>query len=521
MFWADKEVQAIQERFPTGKLIVRDEKTASGRVHIGSMRGVAVHGLIADILKDSGRDVTFLYEINDFDPMDGLPSDLDAATWAPHLGKPLKDVPSPDGKAANFAEYYAEEFKTVIAEARFTPTYYRNSELYQDGRMDEAIRLALDNAATIRRIYKEVSGSDKKEDWLPISMRCEQCGKIGTTQGYAWDGERVSYRCTKGPGGAEGCGHEGVAAPWKGASKLPWKVEWPAKWKAVGVHVEGAGKDHSTKGGARDVANAIAKEVFGIESPHDVPYEFFLDKDGKKMSSSKGRGTSSREIADNFPPTILRLALIGKDRSVQTSIDPQGELLALLYDWHDKLAEKYWDGIGDDDARLFELLYRGHPPHKQYLPRFSTVTFVCQMTHLSPHTEFAALKEAHLTDEEKRVIDERTVFAKKWLETYAPDKYKFILQKEVPPVTATLSDTQKQALTAVLAFVESRNTLDGPTLHTELHDIKTRLAIPAKELFSALYLSFLGRDSGPQAGWFLSTLDKQFLCERLRAVTTV
>jgi lysyl-tRNA synthetase class 1 len=282
--------------------------------------------------------------------------------------------------------------------------------------------------------------------------------------------------------------------------------------------VEGAGKDHSTKGGARDVANAIAKEVFGIESPHDVPYEFFLDKDGKKMSSSKGRGTSSREIADNFPPTILRLALIGKDRSVQTSIDPQGELLALLYDWHDKLAEKFWDGVGDDDARLFELLYHGHPPTRHYLPRFSTVTFVCQMTHLNPYTEFTALKEGHLTDEEKRVIDERIIFAQRWLETYAPDKYKFILQKDVPASALGLSSIQKQALAAVLVFVESRDSLDGPTFHTELHDIKTRLNIPAKELFSALYLSFLGRDSGPQAGWFLSTLDKSFLVDRLRAV---
>ena len=78
MLWVDKIVTDIQKRMSddikSGKeLIVRDEKTASGRVHIGSMRGVAIHGLVADVLNENGIKAKFLYEINDFDPMDGLP----------------------------------------------------------------------------------------------------------------------------------------------------------------------------------------------------------------------------------------------------------------------------------------------------------------------------------------------------------------------------------------------------------------------------------------------------------------
>lgn len=523
MFWADKQITAIKERFASDivakkQLVVRDEKTASGRVHIGSMRGVAVHGVVADVLKAQGADVVFRYEINDFDPMDGIPAELPADEWGKYLGLPLNKVPSPDGIAENFAEYYAAEFKTVIAEAGFTPEYYRASELYFSGKMNEVIKIAIERAEDIRRIYKEVSGSTKEGAWLPVSMVCAQCGKVGTTQADAWNGTTVHYRCTKGPGGAEGCGFVGEGEPWDGKAKLPWKVEWPAKWKVVGVDIEGAGKDHSTKGGARDVANLIAQEVFGMTSPYDMPYEFFLDKDGKKMSSSKGRGVSSREIADNFPPTILRLALVGKDPVQQTSIDPEGELLALLYDWHDKLAEKYWGGVADDDARLFELLYHGAPPARMYLPRFSVVTFVCQMTHVNPIVEFAALKEAPLTTEEERELTERIAFAKRWLSTYAPDKYKYILQDTLPAAAQTLTDIQKSALKEVFACVEARESMDGPTLHAALHDIKTRLNIPPKDFFAALYIIFLGRDSGPQAGWFLSTLDRSFLIKRLSEV---
>lgn len=518
MFWADQHVEKLKAQHARigRSLVVRDEKTASGRVHIGSMRGVAVHGTIASVLCEKGVPADFLYEINDFDPMDGIPSELDPAEWGRYLGLPLKDVPPPGEGAKNFAEYYAQEFQNVIKEAGFAPQYYRSSELYVDGRMNDVIKNAIEKSADIRRIYKEVSGSEKKDDWIPVSVVCEKCGKVGTTHAYAWDGQKLSYRCTKGPGGAEGCGYDGARSPYDGGAKLPWKVEWPAKWKVVGVDVEGAGKDHSTKGGSREVADTIAREVFGIEPPYDIPYEFFLDKDGKKMSSSKGRGVSSREISDNFPPTLLRLALMGKDPQVQTSIDPHGEMLALLYDWHDRIAEKYWNGVGDDDARLFELLYHTNPPQQMYLPRFSVVVFVAQMKHVEPATEFAALKEAPLTIEEKKMLEERISYAHTWLSTYAPDKYKYILQDELPESAQSLSDTQRKALSEIHTFVAARKTLDGPTLHAELHAIKERLPITPKDLFSAIYLVFLGRDSGPQAGWFLSTLEKTFLENRLK-----
>ncbi|MDA1334658.1 MAG: lysine--tRNA ligase [bacterium] len=519
MFWADRHKEEIKKRFLSndGTLVIRDEKTASGRVHIGSMRGVAIHGTIRDVLHEDGIKAKFLYEINNFDPMDGIPAELDEDEWREHLGKPLKDIPSPDGKAKNFAEYYASEFKDVIAESGFTPEYYNASELYLEGKMNDVIREALDSADTIRDIYKKVSRSEKKSDWLPVSVVCEECGKIGTTQAHAWDGEKVSYSCLDGPGGAVGCKNEGSVEPWDGRAKLPWKVEWAAKWKVVGVDVEGGGKDHSTKGGAREVASNIAKKVFNIESPYDIPYEFFLDKNGKKMSSSGGRGVSSREIASNFPPAILRLALIGKEPTVQTSIDPQGELLPLLYDWHDKIAKKYWDGVGDDDARLFEILYHSKPPKEMYHPRFQTIAFVAQMEHVDTEKQFAELKESVLTKEEVTELNERVEFTKLWLDNYAPEKYRFVLAKDtIPEGVKGFSDSQKKALARVLQFVEENKSLDGAKFHEELHRIKEAEGIAPKDLFTALYVAFLGRDSGPQAGWFLSTLDRDFLISRLK-----
>jgi len=48
---------------------------------------------------------------------------------------------------------------------------------------------------------------------------------------------------------------------------LPWKLEWIAKWRKFPVTIEGAGKDHSTKGGSRDVSAACYRAVYGADEP--------------------------------------------------------------------------------------------------------------------------------------------------------------------------------------------------------------------------------------------------------------
>src|SRR6185312_6863624 len=148
---------------------------------------------------------------------------------------------------------------------------------------------------------------------------------------------------------------------------------WPAKWKVYGVMVEGGGKDHSTKGGSRDVGNHIAREVYRYEPPFDIPYEFFL-VGGKKMSSSKGRGSSAKDIAALVPPKILRLALLGKDINQAINFDPEGDTIPVLYDQYDKLAENFWAQTKDDYARLFEFIHPDRKiPQQSALPRFSQV----------------------------------------------------------------------------------------------------------------------------------------------------
>ena len=517
MLWADKIASEIRNtRKPKdGKtFLIRDEKTLSGRVHVGSMRGVAVHGLISELLSEYGIANEYRYELNDFDPFDSIPGYLDAEKFREHLGKPLYAVPSPEAGFKNYAEYFGDEFVSVHKKAGFTPNYYRATEMYQAGKMDACIKTALERASDVRRILKEVSGSEKDASWLPVSVVCENCGKIMTTRAYDYDGETVGYSCDRNPDEAKSCGHSGRVAPWKGAAKLFWKAEWAAKWVVQGVDIEGGGKDHSTKGGSRDVANHICREVFETEPPYDIPYEFFL-VGGKKMSSSKGRGSSAKDMGDLFPSELFRLVLIGKDIREQIDVDPQGESVPRLYDWYDELGEEVRAGAADDRTRLYALCALPADRAALVAPwqmRFREVAFIVQMAHLSLADEAARVKGSPLTPEEGKLLDERARYAKFWLTMYAPEEFKYELQDTLPEVE--LSDVQKKALAELAEYLQGGERT-GEELHALLHEMKTSVPIQPKELFQAIYRIFLNRDSGPKAGWFIAGLSRDFVVTRL------
>ncbi len=526
MFWADKIADEVVRRYQnvidSGKpIIVRDEKTASGRVHVGSLRSAALHAIVADILNDRGINVEFRFEINDFDPMDGIPSYLDELVYKKYMGHPLYLVPSPVDGYDNFAELYGQEYVEVVNKIGFGAKVYRATELYKSGKMNDAIRLILEKRDLVRKIYKEVSGSEKTEDWYPLNVICEKCGNLSATKVIDFDGETVAYTCTSDSiDWAEGCGHEGRISPFDGNASLPWKPEWAAKFMANGVHFEGGGKDHYTKGGSRQVAEAISDQVLDHKPPYGVFNEFFL-VGGKKMSSSKGNAATAKEMTDLLPPHILRLLLLKTPINRQLDFDPQGDAVPVLFDTYDRLAEKTWQGIEDDDAQVFKF---SHLPeerknmHQRFLPRFSQIAFFIQMQHIDLYEEVEKMKGSSLTDEDRKEIDLRTVYAKKWLAEYADDKFIFTLQKSLPEIASTLTEDQKKSLLSFADKLETVDTTNGQIIHELTHEVKKESGLSPKEFFTALYIVFLGKESGPKMGWFLSTLEKDFILSRLREV---
>ncbi len=526
MFWGDQIVDDFLAEYSkeaeSRRLILRDEKTLSGRPHVGSLRSFVMHAVLSDVLTSRGVENVFYYEINDTDAFDSVPAYV-PVEWKEHLGKRLKDVPSPDGKAENYAMYFADEYTKALVDSKYNAEFYVSSRRYEAGEYDKYIRLALDNKDKIREIYREVSGSEKQESWYPCQVICDGCGKISTTRVLNWDGEEVEYSCDADVKYTKGCGHGGKKSPFGGNATMPWKVEWAAKFCVVEVDLEGAGKDHYAAGGSRHVSNRICEEVFGHKHPFDVRHEFIL-MEGAKMSSSSGLGATAVELEQLLPTYIFRFMMIQKDVMKTINFNPEGDTVPVLFDQYDEVCADYFMGTEDvkeHKNRIFEFthFYEDDLKHlNRFLPRFSLISFYSQMPHVDIYQKVRDLKGADLSDEDKKEVDLRIEYAQKWLQTCGPEKYIFKIQEDTPSEAKNLTTEQKSILKSLSDYLLNNPEANGEEIQGFLHDKKNEMQMQPRDVFTAIYVSILGKDSGPKAGWLLEALDNKFLLERFADV---
>lgn len=513
MFWADKIAKDIAEK-QNAPYRVDDMFTPSGFAHIGSLRGPIVHDIVYRALCDAKLQAYSTYIFNDFDPVDGLPPEL-MGKCESSLGLPLRAAPSPEPGYESFAHYFTDDFQKVLRSLGVRATFLSSWDMYRAGKFNEVIRIALDHSEVIQEIYQRVSGSKKRDaGWLPLQVICESCGKLGTTRVHGWDGTLVTYTCEPSMvAWAKGCGHTGKISPFDGNGKLPWKVDWPAHWTVLGITIEGAGKDHSSAGGSRDIAKELCRDVFGIQNPYNLPYEFFLIG-GKKMSSSKGLGLKGRDLTQLLPAPVGRFLFTRTDYHQAIEFDPMGTMaIPDLFDEYDRCYQAYITGSDADLSRAFELSQITELPEKipTFLPRFRDVANFMQLPNVDMISKFNEIKGSELTRLEKELLNERISYATVWLKTYAPDEYKYQLS-EATIETIQLSGAQWKFLHELAPVWEKAD--DPEKLQSELFILAKAQGMQLKEAFSALYTVTIGKLHGPRAGWLLKKFPKEAVIER-------
>ena len=509
MIWVDRLAQKIKQR-NLKKEWVDDMKTPSGRIHVGSLRGVVIHDLVYKALKEIGINVNFSYVFNDMDPMDGLPVYLDKEKYLPHMGKPLYKIPSPNPKYENYAQYFAQEFIEVFNKLNCYPLIIRSSVLHREGKMNQVIKKILDNTDKIRDIYKKVTKNEKDKNWYPYNPVCQKCGKIGTTDVYKWDGKYVYYRCMPNKvEWAKGCGYEGKVEPIGENGKLLWKIDWPAHWTVIGITIESSGKDHMSSGGSYDIASHIAKEVLNYPPPEAFGgYEWFTIG-GKKMSSSKGVGSSAKEVSEILPPQVFRFLFVRTPITTHIDFNPNKETLFNLFDEYDRCFSAYFDKqegkipqgkqgeVLTDFARIIELSKVADLPKKRlYFPRLRTIYNLLFQKKDNLISFFEGLKKDKLTGEEKAILEERIFYAKKLMEREEKTVTKNIFSQ---PTNFTLNNNQKKFLKKLKENLEKLKTFEKEKIQEVISKTLKETNIPPKEAFKGFYLALTGKPFGPKA----------------------
>jgi lysyl-tRNA synthetase class 1 len=545
IYWTDRVAQDVKKRVEKSDIlkkvveergyIVYDEKTPSGNIHIGSGRGWIIHDCIAKSMRKAGMNARFILSSDDIDPFDSIPKTLEKEKYEKYLGKPLIYVPSPVKGYKHYGDYFfgqcTEKFDEIGIEAELESTAQR----YIDGDFNKTIKIVLNNAEKIQKIYKKIYGKSMGTEKLPFNPICEKCGSIGTTVAYEWDSKKeiVKYKCVPHlVDWATGCGNEGEISPYNGNGKLPWKVEWAAKWPTVGVVYESAGKDHFTLGGSRSIAVAISCEVFNYPPPYPSTcknigkgYEFFL-VGGKKMSTSKGLGSSFVDMFNILPAYMLRFLMVKTRPEATIDFTPEGNTIPLLFNEFDKV-EKIYFGLEDVDQRtkqnakrIYELSTIGETPkQKPFRISFDSAVMIVQiLTHGKREEAVDILRRSKQLDKEltlgeKKNLEEVMKYTEVWVRDFAPENYRIgILESVSKNILNKLTKEQKRALNELGEFLKTNR--NEQEIRSEIMNIGSKIGIKASKIFEAAYLVLLGKTYGPRLVPFIQSLDKNFVIKR-------
>jgi lysyl-tRNA synthetase class 1 len=511
MHWADVIADALLKE--KKHHVLATGITPSGPIHIGNMREILTTDGVYRALVDKGGDAKFIYIADDFDPLRKVYPYL-PESYDQYVGQPISDIPCPCGAHKSYADHYLTAFLDSLKEIGVNPQVFRANEMYKNGEYAEAIQTALENTEKIRQILEKISKRSLPKNWLPFNIRCSECGRLTMAEPILYEYPMIEFRCA--------CGYEGeVDVREGGVGKLPWRVDWPARWKMLGVTFEPCGKDLATVGGARETGEHIVREVYGYPPPYVVVYEFIMLKGKGAMHSSKGTALSGEQMLNMTPPEVLRFLILKNQPSKHIVFDSGFGLLNLV-DEYDK-QERVFFGVEEETKGMkdlrktyelsqpkkipkklpFQLPYRHLVTVLQIGKNWSGVKQILQRTGQIPK-DLGKDDEAHLK--------QRTDHVGYWLAHFAPEIVKFEVQKTLPKVS--LSSEEKRFLTQWHERISSVD-WEAEEIHNAIYHVAEDLNFPPKKAFTTLYQLILGQVQGPRAGYFLSNLDQEFVEQRV------
>ena len=373
MHWADSIAKALSHR--GDEHVIASGITPSGEFHIGHLREILTSDIIkrACITQDLSTD--FVFFVDDADPLRKVYSFLDES-YEKYIGHQLANIPPPNQNGEpdiaqfengiTYAQHFLKPFKESLEILGVEiDEYIYNYDAYKSGKFAEVSRIACNRADEIREIIERVSGRELDESWFPWNpVDANGCMDGITVTG--WDDPIVHW--------VDSQGNTGQSDVTKGEGKLPWRVDWPAKWAWRGVTMEPFGKDHGAAGGSYDTGKEIVK-LFDVEPPYPTTYEWISLKGAGAMSSSTGVTIGPMEALQLVPPEVMRY-LIARNQPKRHIDFDTGTALIELADEYQRVIEEVMvpgsDGLSTDKDWWKNLSRR---QQKAWDDKFSQVAY--------------------------------------------------------------------------------------------------------------------------------------------------
>ncbi|QNM82275.1 lysine--tRNA ligase [Sphingomonas sabuli] len=290
--WPYEEARKLLKRWPDGKpngepIVFETGYGPSGLPHIGTFNEVLRTTFVRQAYTEltGGAPSRLIAFSDDMDGLRKVPDNIaNAEVLAANLGKPLSRIPDPFGTHESFAHHNNAMLRRFLDQFGFDYEFLSATDCYTSGRFDEVLRNVLRNFNGVMDVMLPTLREERRKTYSPILPVSPDTGIVLQVPVTVVDAEAgiIAF---------EEDGKRIEQSALGGMAKLQWKVDWAARWVALGVDYEMSGKDLTDS----VVQSSKIARVLGGRPPEGFNYEMFLDEKGEKISKSKGNGLSLEE----------------------------------------------------------------------------------------------------------------------------------------------------------------------------------------------------------------------------------
>lgn len=498
-----KKIVARLEKHPKDVVLFETGYGPSGLPHIGTFGEVARTTMVRTAFRVLTGDKVATRLLCFSDDMDGLrkvPDNIpNKEMVAPHLGKPLTEVPDPFEQYESFGAHNNAMLRRFLDAFGFDYEFASSTEYYRTGRFDAALLSVARNYDAVMKIMLPTLGEERRATYSPFLPICPRTRVVLQVPMEKVDAEAgtVTYRDPQ--------TGEAVTLPVTGgAVKLQWKPDWGMRWAALGVDYEMAGKDliDSVK-----LSSKICGKIGGT-APEGFNYELFLDEKGQKISKSKGNGLTIDEWLTYASPESLSLFMFREPKAAKK----------LHFDVIPRNVDEYYQFLDayerqTPDQQVSNPVWHIHAgqPVKKHLPAsFSMLMNLVSASNAEDREVlwgFIKRTAPDVTPENAPELDRLVGYAIRYF-------HDFVKPTKVFRAPEAAERGALAALDAALAALPAG--VDADVIQTAVFDVgRAHFPDPAKKgpdggpgvslnFFAGLYQMLLGQEKGPRFGSFVA-----------------
>ena len=515
MHWADHTAQTLRARGESQ--VIASGITPSGEFHVGHLREILTAEMIHRACLDAGMDSRYIFIVDSMAPLRRV-YDFLSPSYEQYIGHPLAYIPAPgpDGEpgpdGGNYAEHFLAPFLDALKQIGVEPEVVMNHETYESGAFADKTHSAIEQRDEIRRVIEEVSGREVPEDWFPYNP----LGSDGSIDGVSVTGYEHPHVHWVDSHGVEGMSDIRTAQ-----GKLPWRIDWAAKWGIHGITCEPAGKDHGAAGGSYDTGIPIC-EMLGSEPPHKMVYEWIQLKGMGPMSSSKGLTVGPMAALALVPPEIMRYVIARSKVGRHIDFDT-GPALFTTADEYERLVAEPPGGSNEELSRrqqiardtqlgalrLSQVKEGADPSDSIAGVSFRHLAMLAQIKSSDDDVWVSLRRSGHLEGDPGAPLAGRLRRMRNWVDgPHFPDAAKVEVQSSVSEEVRTNLTDEQNAFLSSLSSAISDCEWTAKAIGDCIRLVATEVGIDGREAYVALYWIILGKSHGPRVASIMAEMER-------------